>query len=113
MGHSRPALPPASSLGWRPMNGSVGGYRSWQRNRCTGWGWVRTDHITPNWPVSEAHLILLHNPESKEQGEWGKEEEEGSEAVILCGGGEVGGGEGSIPLGSPARLPIWTGGGDK
>lgn len=69
---------------------------------------MRTDHITPNWPVSEAHLILLHNPESKEQGEWGKEEAEGS--YTMWGGG---GGGGSIPLGSPARLPIWRGGGNK
>lgn len=81
MGLSRSALPPASNLGWRPMNRSVGGGRSWQRNRCIGWGWVRTDHITPNWSVCKAHLTLPHNPESKEGGEGGKEEEEGSDSM--------------------------------
>lgn len=85
------------------MNRNVGGGRSWQRNRCIGWGWVRIDHITPNWSVSKAHLTLLHNPESKEGGEWGKEEEEGSDSME----------GGSIPLGSFARLPIWRGGENK
>lgn len=83
---SRPALPPASILGWKPINRNVRGGRSWQRNRCIGWGWVRTDHITPNWSVSKAHLTLLHNPESKEGSEWGTEEEEGSDSM---GGGAV------------------------
>lgn len=100
---SRPALPPASILGWKPINRNVRGGRSWQRNRCIGWGWVRTDHITPNWSVSKAHLTLLHKPESKEGSEWGTEEEEGSDSM----------GGGSIPLGSFARLPIWRGGGNK
>lgn len=37
------------------------------------------------WPVSKAHLTLLHDPKSKEGGEWGKKEEEGSDSM---GGGQ-------------------------
>lgn len=51
MGHSRPALPPASNLGQRPMNRSVGsGGRG--LDRCVSKGWVRTDHTTPNSGLS-------------------------------------------------------------
>lgn len=77
-----PALPPASRLGWRPMNRSIGDGRSRQRNRCSGWGVGEDRSYHPKlWPISKAHLILLHDPESKEWGEWGKKEEEGSDSM--------------------------------
>lgn len=64
------------------MNRSIGDGRSRQRNRCSGWGVGEDRSYHPKlWPISKAHLTLLHDPESTEWGEWGKKEEEGSDSM--------------------------------